>query len=314
VPVCEALQNLLDIGNTGTGPVLSLLGMDDAHFMENFCEVNGLLFTILCGNSYTALYEQQERLYHALFREVSVAKSLLEQASLVCRGRHFYSTVLQSIGDYVAEDLRLDVEPADLLANRPMDDPLEYVLYVTSVGVPSHIYATVRDLREARSERLGAMQRKMPPVHYLLLYALGALEVLAFPLLGAGTASLFQERKILSVQAVFFGAMCGAIVMTLQVIYELSLPFGGAYSADATLNTMVGGLEQELRARQELWAQGPKLAPKLPRDRLPGAGLAAAVWSETLWPARGRAAERAHGSHACKVPAAGTDSLGLRPR
>ena len=39
--------------------------------------------------------------------------------------------------DYVATDLRrLDAEPAELLAQRPMDDPLEYILYATSVGAP----------------------------------------------------------------------------------------------------------------------------------------------------------------------------------
>jgi len=252
-PVCEWLQNLLDIGNTGSGPVLSLLGEDQSQFMQNFLTVNGLLFTILCGNTYTSLYNQQERLYHALFLEVSEAKSLLEQACLVCQGRPFYPKVLESIGNYVDTDLKqLDLEPADILAGRPMDDPLEYILYVTSVGVPSVIYETIRDLRQARAERLGAMQRKLPAIHFVLLYVLGVLELLAFPLLGAGTASMFRERNVLVIQAIFFGAMCGAIVMTLQVIYELWNPFGGAYTVDVVLAKMVRGLEEELRARREL--------------------------------------------------------------
>jgi len=253
VPSCEALQDLLDIGNTRRGPILSLLGMDQSQFMQNFLTVNGLLFTILCGNTYTSLYSQQERLYHALFLEVSEAKSLLEQASLVCQGRPFYPKVLESIRTYVEEDLRrLDVEPADLLANRPMDDPLEYILYATSVGVPSIIYDTIRDLRQARGCRLGAMQRKLPPIHFALLYVLGFLELLAFPLLGAGTASMSRENTILSIQAIFFGAMCGAIVMTLQVIYELWKPFGGAYTVDVVLSKMVRGLQEELVVRQKM--------------------------------------------------------------
>lgn len=254
LPICDLLQNLLDIGNTGEGPILNMLGMDQSQFMQNFLTVNGLLFTILCGNTYTALYNQQERLYHALFTEVSEAKSLLEQSALVCQGRPFYPKVLESIGNYVENDLKqLDAEPAELLANRPMDDPLEYVLYVTSVGVPSVVYDTIRDLRQARSERLGAMQRKLPEVHFVLLYVLGVLELLAFPLLGAGTASMFRERNILVVQAICFGAMCGAIVMTLQVIYELWRPFGGAYTVDVVLGKMVRGLEEELRVRTERW-------------------------------------------------------------
>jgi len=252
-PVAVWMVDLLDIGNTGQGPVLRLLGMDQSQFMQNFLTVNGLLFTILCGNTYTSLYAQQERLYHALFVEVSEAKSLLEQACLLCQGRSFYREVLRNIGEYVQKDLRrLDAEPAELLAMRPMDDPLECILYVTSVGVPSIIYDTVRDLRQARGHRLGAMQRKLPEVHFLLLYVLGLLELMAFPLLGAGTASMFRERGVLDIQAVLFGSMCGAIVMTLQVCYELWKPFGGAYNVDSVLRTMVRGLEEELEARWKL--------------------------------------------------------------
>lgn len=251
-PVCLLLQNLLDRADTGTGPVLSLLGLDQSQFMQNFLTVNGLLFAILCGGTYTSLYGQQEGLYHALFREVSEAKSLLEQSCLICQGRPFFPKVLDCIGEYVEKDLkRLDVEPADLLANRPMDDPLEYILYVTSVGVPSIIYDTIRDLRQARGRRLGAMQRKLPPIHFALLYVLGFLELLAFPLLGAGTASIY-ERNVLGIQATLFGSMCGAIVMTLQVIYELWRPSGSAYTVDVVLGKMVRGLEEELNARRGL--------------------------------------------------------------
>ncbi|CAJ1388725.1 unnamed protein product [Effrenium voratum] len=253
-PICFWLQDMLDIGNTGRGPILQLLAMDQSQFMQNFLTVNGLLFTILCGNTYTSLYNQQEILFHALFVEVSEAKSLLEQACLVCQGRPFYPKMLDSIGDYVSTDLRrLDAEPAELLANRPMDDPLEYILYATSVGVPSIIYDTIRDLRQARGMRLGAMQRKLPAIHFLLLYVLGLLELMAFPLLGAGTFSMAPDEKILSIQALFFGAMAGAIVMTLQVIYELWKPFGGAYTVDTALEKMVRGLEEELRVRKALW-------------------------------------------------------------
>jgi len=45
-----------------------------------------------------------------------------------------------------------------------------------------------RDLRQARGQRLGALQRKFPVLGLSLLYVLAALELFAFPLLGAGTA------------------------------------------------------------------------------------------------------------------------------
>ena len=96
-----------------------------------------------------------------------------------------------------------------------MDDPLERILGLTSIGVPSVVYETVRDLRQARGQRLwmptpicmliaseiacrelrqargqrlGALQRKFPVLGLSLLYVLAALELFAFPLLGAGTA------------------------------------------------------------------------------------------------------------------------------
>ena len=45
-----------------------------------------------------------------------------------------------------------------------------------------------RELRQARGQRLGALQRKFPVLGLSLLYVLAALELFAFPLLGAGTA------------------------------------------------------------------------------------------------------------------------------
>jgi hypothetical protein len=42
-------------------------------------------FAILAGNAYAELYQQQESIFFALFQEVSEAKSLLEQTTLVCQ-------------------------------------------------------------------------------------------------------------------------------------------------------------------------------------------------------------------------------------
>ena len=69
-------------------------------------------------------------------------------------------------------------------------------MLLTSVGVPSGLYATVRDLRRARGARLGALQRKFPVLGILLLYFLAALELLSFPLLAAGTARLSEPPEL----------------------------------------------------------------------------------------------------------------------
>ena len=142
----------------------------DNDFIPNFLTVGGLLFSILAGNAYSSLYQQQEAIYFALFQEVSEAKSLLEQATLVCQGRPFYRLVLERMRWYVKNDLRrLDQPPADLLSSQPSEDPLEAIMYMTSVGVPSVVYETVRNLRQARGYRLGATQRKFPALGIVLL-------------------------------------------------------------------------------------------------------------------------------------------------
>jgi hypothetical protein len=197
--------------------VFQVLSQDSSQFVQNFLTVAGLLFSILVGQTYYFMYQQQEAVYYALFNEVTEAKSLVEQVALVCQGRAMYPKVLQSISQYVTDDLKkLQADPAVLLSARPIDDPLESVMYMTSVGVPSSVYETVRSLRQARAGRLGALQRKLPQIHMVLLWLLGLIELVSFPLLGAGT-QIIGGYKILTVEGILFGVMTFGIVMTLRV-------------------------------------------------------------------------------------------------
>jgi len=234
--------------------VFAVLSQDSSQFVQNFLTVSGLLFSILVGQSYSFMYTQQESVYYALFEEVTEAKSLLEQVALVCQGRSMYQRVLACISSYVADDLRqLQSAPARLLSSRPVDDPLESIMYLTSVGVPSNVYETVRSLRQARARRLGALQRKLPPIHMLLLWILAAIELGAFPLLGAGTQTI-GGYNILTIEGALFGVMTFGIVMTLRVVGELWRPAGGAYNVDGVLSVMISGLEEELEARMNGFA------------------------------------------------------------
>lgn len=229
--------------------VFAVLSQDSSQFVQNFLTVTGLLFSILVGQTYYFMYQQQEMVYLALFHEVTEAKSLLEQVALVCQGRSMYGNVLTSISNYVRDDLKqLQADPALLLSSRPVDDPLEAVMYLTSVGVPGTVYGTVQSLRQARAARLGALQRKLPSVHMLLLWILAAIELVSFPLLGAGTQTI-GGYNILTVEGYLFGIMTFGIVLTLRVVGELWRPAGGAYNVDGVLSVMVRGLEEELRAR-----------------------------------------------------------------
>lgn len=195
------------------------------------------------------LYTQQESIYYALFHEVTEAKSLLEQVALVCQGRSMYPRCLQSMVNYVQNDLKqIRKNPAVLLSSRPVDDPLESIMYMTSVGVPSSVYETVKSLREARARRLGALQRKLPSIHMALLWILAAIELVSFPLLGAGTQTI-GGYNLLTVEGFLFGVMTSGIVLTLRVVGELWRPAGGAYNVDNVLAVMVSGLENELQSR-----------------------------------------------------------------
>ncbi|GAB5361272.1 hypothetical protein AAMO2058_000699500 [Amorphochlora amoebiformis] len=254
-----ALRGMMDLGE------IYVISNDQGQFIQNFVTVNGLLFSILTGNAFYFLYQQQESLFYALFSEVSEAKSLLEQATFVCQGRPFYGIVLEKIRKYVKDDLRrVDYPPATLLSSKPEDDPLESILYLTSVGIPSIVYETVRALRQARGRRLAATQRKLPKVHFVLLYVLSFIELVSFPLIGAATSAAHMGSNILTVEGLLFGMLCGGIMLTLQVTLELWNPIGGAYNVDAVLNEMVMGLEAELEQRFKGIQMADTQLPSLP--------------------------------------------------
>jgi hypothetical protein len=163
-----------------------------------------------------------------------------------------YEMCLVAVKRYVEEDLKkgLGIEPAKVLSARPMDDPLEIIMYLTSVGVPSSIYDTVRSLRQARARRLGALQRKLPPAHLLLLWLLAVIELSSFPVLGAGTQTI-GGYNILTIEGCLFGIMTFGIVLTLNVVGELYVGSGGAYNVDSVLGVMVKGLDEELEERMK---------------------------------------------------------------
>lgn len=128
--------------------------------------------------------------------------------------------------------------------------PYSYINNNDSVGVPSSIYDTVRSLRQARALRLGALQRKLPPVHLLLLWLLAIIELSSFPVLGAGTQTI-GGYNILTVEGTLFAIMTFGIVLTLNVVGELYTGSGGAYNVDSVLQVMVKGLDEELDTRMK---------------------------------------------------------------
>lgn len=230
--------------------VIDVIGNDYSQYVQNVLVTCSLVFSILIGQTYYFMYQQQEKVFYALFLEVTEAKSLLEQVALVCSGRTMYPKLLSYISQYVESDLKkLNIlNPAVSLSRRPMDDPLESILYLTSVGVPSNVYDTVRSLRQARSSRLGAMQQKLPEIQLYFLRMLAFLVLFSFPVCGSGSQLIGGDR-LLEVQSVYFAIMVFGISVILNVVTELWNPRGGAYNVDGVLGIMVRGLDEELRAR-----------------------------------------------------------------
>ena len=241
----------------------SVIAQDSSQYIQNILTTCGLMFSILTGYSWYFLYMQQESIYLALYEEVTAAKSLLEQISLVCEGRkEMYHDIIHCIHRYVQEDMtQFKVEPAILLSSRPVDDPLQDIMYLTSVGEPSIVYQTVRSLRQARAHRLGALQRKLPQIHMILLWSLAAAVLCTFPVLGAGVQTI-GGPGILHVQSFYLSFIVFGMTLTLGVINELYKPAGdGAYNVVTVLSVMVAGLEEELEGRLADKYVGSTLSP-----------------------------------------------------
>jgi hypothetical protein len=236
----------------GDSGVFAVVSQDSSQFIQNICTTSGLAFSILIGQTYYFMYQQQEKIYYAIYDEVAMAKMLLEQISLISRGRtKLYGTMLQQMDRYVRDDLQLmnDIDPATMLSSRPCDDPLEDILFLTSVGEPSQIYQSIRSLRQARAQRLGSLQMKLPEIQMSLLWILAAIVLLVFPLLGAGSQTI-GGYAILQVQSWYISFLVFGISLVMGIIYELRSPNQpGAYNAGTILRIMISGLLEELQQR-----------------------------------------------------------------
>lgn len=279
--------NIHDAYDGGAGPnyygaeSLNLILNDNSNqFIQNMHNFCALLFSLLTGYTFAFVYRQQEKVYYALFEEVSAVTSLLEQIALATEGRSaLYHTLLESMRAYVHYDMKMQFTPASnktdttastaleyppedipalLLSTRPSKDPFETILYITSVGTPSRIYSTVRQLRQSRSRRLAAMQRKMPELNLYLLYILGFMAWITFPIVAAGSSTVGGDA-LLNVQRVQLSLGVFAMGGVLGIINELKVPAlngkGGSsissvYDVDfSVLETLLNGLEDEICVR-----------------------------------------------------------------
>ena len=115
--------------------------------------------------------------------------------------------------------------------------------HYVSVGAPSpHVYETVKDVRAARSKRLGAVQRKLPGLQFAMLYALAAGLLSSFVVTTAG----YARGQSLAMERAGFAVLSFALVTCLRVLEDIWSPTSGAYSVSGVLDTMLVGLEAQL--------------------------------------------------------------------
>jgi len=241
-------------------------GGDSSVFFSQVAPLIGLIFSVFTNFTFSLLYSQQETALVYLFQEISCAKSLVEQIllvfgseqhdrkspcyrALVCVQR-YASRDLRKRSSKSAEQLKLSVaNEACYLDTGSYDfnDPLEELLYLSSNdGNPSsHVYATVKELRKLRANRLGALERKLPPAHFVLLYGLGFLLLGAF-LLDVSAGIAINGASSLQLELSVFAVATFALTASLRVLQDIWSPKTGAYNVDAVLVTCVTGLERQL--------------------------------------------------------------------
>lgn len=271
---------------------LNLILTDNSNqFLQNVHNFLALTFAFLTGSTLQFMLRQQDILYKALFDEVTALVSLLEQSALISEGRSdLYRNLLQSLTSYLENDLKLVTNyvsvqeeqengntsthaltsssslsyvinemgisrenlPSYILSRRPENDPLERILYITSVGEPSSIYSSVLELRRARSKRLGALQRKMPEINMYLLYVLGSTVFVSFPFVTAGSETVGGDG-LLQLYRAQLSIVVFAMCVVLGMINELKQPeIASVYSVNYDfLGKMMNGLECELDERMK---------------------------------------------------------------
>ncbi|CAE7401965.1 tyrP-A [Symbiodinium natans] len=259
-PLSEGLRSLM------ATPAQEVLKDDMTQFTQNAFAVVLLVFGLLLGETLAMLLQRQDRLYCAIFQEVSEARSLVEQLTLLGgarQGRAAVSewtsnsaTLLDSMETYLVQDLQRLGEARILQNAGDEPDPLESLLFCTSVGVPSSVCSSVRAIRQARASRLAAAQRQFPVAHLLLIGVFGTCSLSIFLLLGAGLAGFeaaeaTRPGHLLAILAPLFGLLVGVQAITAAVLRELSLPGGSQiFRAQDVVQQSLEGLLAELRQRR----------------------------------------------------------------
>lgn len=199
-------------------------------FQTSFFSFLSLVFAIYSGNTMAFLYDRQKEMVKHLYHECMSLEELLEES---------VNTLGPDARDILAQ-VRLYIEE-EIYAPENQAPPLgegfalaairskarNYRRAGTDVG---EILQASQRLAHAQSERQATACRLLPPVHWALLYTIGALFVSTFILFETGGSFSNEGRHIL------FTVLCGLMSFVLCALRDLADPAEGVYNATALLD------------------------------------------------------------------------------
>lgn len=242
-------------------PTLLVIKDDMTQFIQNSFSAAGLLLILILAETIGISFSRLERLYDSILSELCEAEALVEQLMLIGATRLVTEEsgsfrLLDDIEAYLKDDLGLIGQPRLLqMRDNNAVDRLERVLFATSVGLPSGILTSMRNIRQARSARLAASQRVFPLAHFLILGTFATFVLGFLVLLGAGLASFEKageadmQGHLLWLLTPLYGTIVTAVSMTLLVLRELSDLDRGLFGVNNSVQEAVQGLVCKLHGR-----------------------------------------------------------------
>mmetsp|Transcript_57012 Transcript_57012/g.137828 ORF Transcript_57012/g.137828 Transcript_57012/m.137828 type:complete len:241 (-) Transcript_57012:45-767(-) len=229
-------------------------------YMQNAFTVATLLFSLLITDTLGFMFQRQENLHKAIYEEASEVRVLVEQVSLLGAARsdgQAAAALLDDVRAHLEQDLRQLSRPLLPPERRGGGDPLERLLFATSVGVPSSISSSARALRQARATRLASVRRRFPLGHFVILSLFALLVLSFFLIVGAGLAGFEPEGQallpghLLWLLSPLFGLLVTTNILSALVLRELSDLGDGIFGVQIVLRETLEGLLEELDHRRE---------------------------------------------------------------
>lgn len=220
-------------------------------FQTSFFSFLSLVFAIYSGNTMAFLYDRQKEVVKNLYAECMALEELLEEAvnTLGPDARDILTQVRVYIDQemYQPENQSPPLGEGHALA-AIRAKARNYRRAGTDVG---EILQASQRLAHAQSARQATACRLLPPVHWALLYTIGALFVSTFILFETGGSFSNEGRHIL------FTVLCGLMSFVLVALRDLADPQEGVYNATALLAERLSYIVSMLNKYEKLPSRAP---------------------------------------------------------